>query len=74
MRRRLNFAPRIGFADRITPLLVVRGGFGIAYGALANIGFGGNIGNNYPFAYVNSLNSINGSDTVYHCLPGSGGL
>ena len=56
----LNFAPRIGFADRITPLLVVRAGFGIAYGALANIGFGGNIGNNYPFAYVNSLNSING--------------
>ena len=33
----LNFAPRIGFADRITPLLVVRAGFGIAYGALANI-------------------------------------
>ena len=56
----LNFGPRIGFADRITPLLVVRGGFGIAYGALANIGFGGNIGNNYPFAYVNSLFSING--------------
>ena len=55
-----NFAPRVGFADRITPLIVVRGGFGIAYGALANIGFGGNIGNNYPFAYVNSLNSING--------------
>ena len=55
----LNFAPRIGFADRITPLLVVRGGFGIAYGALANIGFGGNIGNNYPFAYVNSLYSVN---------------
>ena len=55
----LNFAPRIGFADRITPLLVVRGGFGIAYGALANIGFGGNIGNNYPFAYINTLNSIN---------------
>ncbi len=58
--QKLNFSPRIGFADRITPLLVVRGGFGIAYGALANIGFGGNIGNNYPFAYVNSLFSING--------------
>ncbi len=55
----LNFAPRIGFADRITPIWVIRGGFGIAYGALSNIGFGGNIGNNYPFAYVNSFNSQN---------------
>lgn len=54
-----NFAPRIGFANRITPLWVVRGGYGIAYGALANIGFGPNIGNNYPFAYVNSFNSVN---------------
>ncbi|MDT7812233.1 MAG: hypothetical protein QOJ42_2149 [Acidobacteriaceae bacterium] len=59
----MNFAPRIGFADRITPLLVLRGGFGIAYGALANIGFGGNIGNNYPFAYINTLNSANSFTT-----------
>jgi hypothetical protein len=54
-----NFAPRLGFADRLTPVWVVRGGYGIAYGALANIGFGPNIGNNYPFAYVNSFNSAN---------------
>ena len=54
-----NFAPRVGFADRITPLWVVRGGFGIAYGALSNIGFGGNIGNNYPFLYQLSYQSAN---------------
>jgi hypothetical protein len=54
-----NFSPRIGFAERVTPTLVVRGGYGIAYGALSNIGFGGNIGNNYPFLYVNSFNSPN---------------
>jgi hypothetical protein len=55
-----NFAPRIGFADRILPNLVLRGGYGIAYGALSNIGFGGNLGNNYPFLYQNTFNSPNG--------------
>ena len=47
----LNFAPRIGFALRLMPSVVVRGGYGITYGALDNIGFGYNIGNNYPFVY-----------------------
>lgn len=46
-----NFAPRVGFADRLTPTLVLRGGYGIAYGALANIGYGGTLGQNYPFIY-----------------------
>ena len=46
-----NFAPRVGFADQIMPNLVVRGGYGIAYGALANIGYGGTLGQNYPFIY-----------------------
>ena len=34
--QKLNFAPRIGFAYRVTPKLVVRGGYGPAYGALGN--------------------------------------
>ena len=53
----LNFAPRVGFAYRITPQWVVRGGFGLTYGALDNIGFGPVIGNNYPFAYTVSFNA-----------------
>jgi Carboxypeptidase regulatory-like domain len=57
--QKANFAPRIGFADRLTQNWVVRGGFGIAYGALSNIGFGGNIGNNYPFLYQLSYQSQN---------------
>jgi hypothetical protein len=52
-----NFAPRVGFAYRATPHLVARGGFGITYGALDNIGFGPVIGNNYPFAYTVSYNA-----------------
>ena len=55
----LNFGPRVGFAFRATDNLVVRGGFGIAYGALDNIGFGGTLGTNYPFEYTVSFNSVN---------------
>ncbi|HMD85203.1 MAG TPA: hypothetical protein VKO18_10960 [Terriglobia bacterium] len=46
-----NFAPRVGFAYRFTPKLVARGGYGIFYGALGSIGYGPDIGNNYPFLY-----------------------
>jgi hypothetical protein len=52
-----NFAPRAGFAYRITSSLVVRGGFGTAYGALGNLGYGGTLGTNYPFVYVTSVPS-----------------
>jgi hypothetical protein len=52
-----NFAPRIGFAYRITHSLVVRGGYGTAYGALGNLGYGGTLGTNYPFVYVSTFNS-----------------
>jgi hypothetical protein len=55
----LNFSPRIGFADRILPNVVLRGGYGIAFGALSNIGFGPTLGVNYPFIYDNSYNSAN---------------
>ncbi len=53
----LNFAPRLGFAKRVTPRFVVRGGYGITYGALANIGFGPTLGNNYPFVFDLAYNS-----------------
>ena len=54
-----NFAPRLGFAFRITPTIVVRGGYGITYGALNNVGFGNNIGNNYPFSYTVNFYAVN---------------
>ncbi len=52
-----NFAPRLGFAYRATPKIAVRGGYGIAYGALDNIGFGGTLGTNYPFSYTVNFSS-----------------
>lgn len=55
--QKTNFAPRIGFAYRATPKLVVRGGYGIAFGALGNLGYGGTLGTNYPFVYTSTFPS-----------------
>jgi hypothetical protein len=52
-----NFSPRLGFAYRVTPTIVVRGGYGISYGALGNLGYGGTLGTNYPFIYTISENA-----------------
>ncbi|MBT9332325.1 TonB-dependent receptor [Paracidobacterium acidisoli] len=59
----LNFAPRLGFAYQIDPSFVVRGGYGITYGSLGNIGAAPYVlGNNYPFVF--SVQSLAGSSTV----------
>ena len=52
-----NFAPRVGFAYRVKPTVVLRGGYGITYGALGNLGYGGTLGTNYPFVYTVTFNS-----------------
>jgi len=45
-----DFAPRVGVAYQINNRLVVRSGFGIFYGAIESIGYGGpNLAFNYPF-------------------------
>lgn len=46
-----NFAPRFGFAYSATSKLVLRGGYGIYYGAFENRGGAPNIGYNYPFQF-----------------------
>ncbi|MGB7136908.1 MAG: TonB-dependent receptor, partial [Acidobacteriaceae bacterium] len=55
--QKANFAPRVGFAASVLPSLVIRGGFGTAYGALGNLGYGGTLGTNYPFVYVQTFPS-----------------
>jgi hypothetical protein len=55
--QKTNFAPRVGFAYSVLPKLVVRGGYGTAYGALGNLGYGGTLGTNYPFVYTQSFPS-----------------
>ena len=63
-----NFAPRVGFAYKLRPTLVVRGGFGTAYGALGNLGYGGTLGLNYPFGYTQTIPS---PDSNHPLLAGS---
>ncbi len=46
-----NFGPRIGFAYQFNSKLVVRGGYGIYYGAFENRGGFPNLGYNYPFQF-----------------------
>ena len=46
-----NFAPRFGFAYRATSHLVIRGGYGIFYGAFENRGGYPSLGYNHPFQY-----------------------
>ncbi len=57
--QKTNFGPRLGFAWRANDRLVVRGGYGITYGALANLGYSGTLGTNYPFVYTVSNSAVN---------------
>jgi len=47
--RKVNFAPRVGFAYQAHPNSVVRGGFGIFYGGLQSQG-NTDLGDNFPFS------------------------
>ncbi len=59
-----NFAPRFGFAYRLTPKLVVRGGYGIYFGAFENRGGYPSLGYNYPFQYTFSFPTPNSFSPV----------
>jgi hypothetical protein len=59
-----NFAPRLGFAYRFTPKLVLRGGYGIYYGGFENRGGDPALGYNYPFQYAFSFPSANSQTSV----------
>lgn len=62
-----NFAPRIGAAYRVLTNFVIRGGFGISYGNLDSIGFGGTLGQNYPFLYT--INATAANSVTPYTLP-----
>jgi Carboxypeptidase regulatory-like domain len=64
-----NFAPRIGFAYSVNDKTVVRGAYGIFYGALEGIGYSLNLGVNPPFAFNSNFNS---TGCVYGNCPTNG--
>ncbi|HEY3835214.1 MAG TPA: carboxypeptidase-like regulatory domain-containing protein [Bryobacteraceae bacterium] len=53
--QKTDFAPRVGFAYQIDRNTVVRGGFGMFYGAIQSAGSNANIGENYPFVIHSNL-------------------
>ncbi len=59
-----NISPRIGFALQVDRKTVLRGGFGIFYGGLENIGGSPNLGFQYPFQFTSSFPAPN-------CSPGN---
>ncbi len=61
-----NFAPRLGFAYQATSKLVLRGGYGIYYGAFENRGGFPNLGYNYPFQFDFSFNPANNVSPVVY--------
>ena len=62
--QKTNFAPRLGFAYRMKPRFVFRGGYGIVYGALATVGYGGTLGTNYPFVFTSTLSSADSQHPI----------
>jgi hypothetical protein len=55
--QKTNFSPRLGFAYKATPKLVVRGGYGIFFGGLESTGGSPNPSYNYPFAFASNFPS-----------------
>jgi len=47
--QRLNIGPRIGFAYQYSPRVVVRGGYGLFYGGLQNMGGQSSLSGDYPW-------------------------
>jgi hypothetical protein len=62
--QRANFAPRIAFAYQMRAKTVIRGGYGIYYGAFENRGGAPNLGYNYPFQFSFSFPSDNSVSPV----------
>jgi len=61
-----NFAPRFGFAYKLTGRAVLRGGYGISYNGLEGVGYGPALGATYPFAFTSGFsNSSNQSPIIF---------
>ncbi len=56
----LNFAPRFGFAYKLTDKAVLRGGYGIFYGGLESTGYFPNLGESFPFEFDSAFNAPSG--------------
>ena len=55
--QKTNFAPRAGFAYKVTDRAVVHGGYGIFFGGLESAGYYPNLGENFPFEFDSNFPS-----------------
>lgn len=60
----LNFSPRLGFADRVTDKFVVRGGFGLFFGGIENIGGSPLITGTFPNDYTLTRTAVNAATPI----------
>ena len=65
-RAQHNLAPRLGAAYQPHPKVVVRGGYGIYYGAFENRGGFPNLGYNYPFQFDFAFRPAHDSSPVFY--------
>ncbi|MBS1813345.1 MAG: TonB-dependent receptor [Acidobacteria bacterium] len=61
LAQRLNFSPRIGFAFQATNKLVLRGGFGVFFGGVENIGGSPLYSGNFPVEISITKSAANGA-------------
>ena len=61
----LDWGPRVGIAYKLSPLSVIRAGYGLYYGGLESTGFAPNLGLNYPFFYRTSITSPGNVPCLY---------
>lgn len=59
-----NFGPRFGIAYHVLPKLVARAGYGIFYGGFENVGFGPNLGRNFPFQFTFNFTNPNATSPI----------
>ena len=62
-----NFSPRVGFAYQVYPTTVVRGGFGIFFGGLENLGGTPMLVSQYPFQFASNYPAPNCSFGAGNC-------
>lgn len=55
----LNFAPRVDFAYQLFERMVIRGGYGIFYGGIEDIGGGPLVTENFPIEYAITRTAVN---------------
>lgn len=64
LAQKLNFSPRVGFAYQATSKAVLRGGFGVFFGGVENIGGSPLYSGNFPVEYSITKSAANAASPI----------